>query len=31
MAKKKTKSKKNLNFWERVARGWKKFFSKGWK
>jgi hypothetical protein len=30
MAKKK-KATKKLNFWERVARGWKKFFSKGWK
>jgi hypothetical protein len=30
MAKSKKVTKK-LNFWERVARGWKKFFSKGWK
>jgi len=31
---KKTKSKKvakKLDFWQRVANGWKKFFSRGWK
>jgi|TARA_Y100000401_G_scaffold24628_1_gene17012 hypothetical protein len=32
MAKKKTRKKsvKKLNFWQRVANGWKKFFSSAW-
>ena len=32
MAKKKTakKTTKKLTFWDRVANGWKKFFSSSW-
>jgi len=33
MAKKtnKKKASKKPDFWQRVANGWKKFFSRGWK
>ncbi len=30
MAKKKKTVKKQLGFWQRVAQGWKKFFSSAW-
>jgi len=30
MAKAKKRAKKQPSFWNRVAQGWKKFFSSAW-